>query len=173
LTDIKSNTQLLIAGHSLGGNLAGVLAPWVVANAPAFGGSSPVSSLPSSMQVITFAAPTAGNSAFATFLNNQKNYQPYFNYNDIVPHVWGTVEPLDANDIQNMYTAQGGPACPGWVWTQVSNKLQAIANNKIAYYQTFTNATFFTGKIQSGPDGNWMDEMSYQHNTAYAVQFGG
>lgn len=170
LKKLPANSQLLITGHSLGGNLASVFAPWVAANVTAFGGTSPVSQLPSSIQAITFAAPTAGNAALATFLNNQSNYQAYFNSNDVVPHVWGTAEPLNAYDIQNLYSSQGGPACPSYVWNMISNKLSAIKQNGYEYAQT--NGTFFKGPIQTGSGETWLDEMSYQHNTAYANQYG-
>jgi triacylglycerol lipase len=173
LDGLTTGSQLLISGHSLGGNAASAFAPWIAANVAAFGGSSrqPVESLtqlPTSIQGITFAPPTAGNSALANFLNSQPNYQAYFNHHDVVPHVWGTARPLSADDIQHMYFLQDGPKCPGEVAKIVAHKLAAISAAKIEYTQT--KGVFFKGAIQHQMD--WFAELGYQHNTAYDTEFG-
>lgn len=175
LNGLAAGSQMLISGHSLGGNAASAFAPWIAANVAAFGGSSsqpiePLTQLPTSIQGITFAPPTAGNSAIANFLNSQPNYQAYFNHYDVVPHVWGTARPLSADDIQHMYFLQDGPKCPDEVKTIVANKLAAIAAAKPAIEYTQTNGVFFKGTIQHQVD--WFDELGYQHNDAYDTEFG-
>jgi triacylglycerol lipase len=176
LNGLAAGSQLLISGHSLGGNLASAFAPWIAANFAAFGGTSvqpvmPVTQLPASIQVITFAAPTAGNGAFAAFLNSQLNYQAYFNTNDVVPHVWGVEGTLSAKNIQNMFSSPG-PTCPDAVKDLVAKILTEIKLNGLVYTQT--NGTYFTGAIRHEPEGDaaWMAELEYQHNHAYSAQYG-
>src|SRR4051812_22497511 len=66
LQALPSGVSLVVTGHSLGGNVASVLLPWIAANIPAFGpNTSPLTSLPTNLFAATFAAPTAGNLAFA------------------------------------------------------------------------------------------------------------
>jgi triacylglycerol lipase len=174
LTALESGSQLLVTGHSLGGNLASALAPWIAGTVPAFGGPHhPLAALPASIQGITFAAPTAGNAAFAAFLNAQSNYQANFNLNDVIPHVWAVTEPLNANDIQKMFV--GGPnPCPTKIWDKIQAKLTKIQGKGLNYTQT--KGQFFTFPIKQEPTTEsatvqWLSELAYQHNNAYASQF--
>ena len=69
-----------VIGHSLGGALATVLAPWLqsqLASAPMF-------------WPVTYAGPTAGNGVFADWLASDfaMTTNRYFNVNDIVPRGW-------------------------------------------------------------------------------------
>ncbi len=167
LKGLPAESQLLITGHSLGGNVASAMAPWLVGNIAAFfNGSGPDVHLPQNLLAITFAAPTAGNAAFANFLDSQSNYQAHFNINDVVPHVWGTRDPLNAWNIENMFRNGPNPA-PKEIWRIIKSKLETIESNGLNYTQT--KGVFFEGKIQGGLD--WMKEMSYQHNDAYDFHF--
>ena len=56
----NANVTTLVTGHSLGGCLATVVAPWISSLLPNYQGT---------IQPITFAAPTAGNSEFAAYYN--------------------------------------------------------------------------------------------------------
>jgi triacylglycerol lipase len=74
-------SSLAVTGHSLGGNLATVLAPWIYYTLQNAGTAMP------SMSVYTFAAPAAGNKSFANdydslFKSSSWRYQME---NDIVP----------------------------------------------------------------------------------------
>lgn len=87
-TDIASNTQcslmsflqwqtsnainLCVTGHSLGGCLAGTLALYLKEN-PTYWDNSGASNV----SCITFAAPTAGNAAFAAYSDSMFNGGPY------------------------------------------------------------------------------------------------
>ena len=53
-------------------------------------GQEPLSSLPASIQAVSFAPFAAGNQALANCLNNSANYTPCLNQNDAIPHVWAT-----------------------------------------------------------------------------------
>lgn len=69
-----------VIGHSLGGALATVLAPWLqqqLTSAPMF-------------WPVTYAGPTAGNAVFAQWLEDDyaMTTNRYFNTNDVVPHGW-------------------------------------------------------------------------------------
>src|SRR5262249_52455086 len=67
--------------HSLGGNLATVLAPWLSYQITAANKTPP-----SLFPVFTFAAPTAGNVQFATAFDNLfPNSWRYYNALDLIP----------------------------------------------------------------------------------------
>ena len=87
LTALPPGTPLLVTGHSLGGNLATVLAGWVSSQrGPAAGAPDP------NTIVYTFAAPAAGNTAFAgAFTTRFPNSWRYWNALDVVPHAWDTL----------------------------------------------------------------------------------
>jgi hypothetical protein len=77
---LTSGTSLTVTGHSLGGNLTTVLAPWLYYTLKSANKSVP-------MSVYTFAAPAAGNQAFANdydklFGGSSWRYQLQ---NDIIP----------------------------------------------------------------------------------------
>lgn len=72
--------QIIITGHSLGGNIANVYASYFVTSITQEGYTS------DNISLFTFAAPAAGNSDFATDLDNKiSNAWHYENANDIVP----------------------------------------------------------------------------------------
>lgn len=72
--------QVIITGHSLGGNIANVYASYFVTALARDGLTF------SNNFLFTFAAPAAGNSDFATDLDNKiSNAWHYENSNDIVP----------------------------------------------------------------------------------------
>jgi triacylglycerol lipase len=167
----SSSDYLLVTGHSLGGNVASVLTPWIASNVPAFGGDDKfpkkISSLPANLHSITFAAPTAGDTAFATFLNNNpSNYLANFNLNDVVPQVWAETGPLNINNVDNMW-ASPGPSAPGDVQKLIAGKQKQLQG--VTYTQT--NGTMFSFPIVAAPDDSWDWELSYQHNYAYCQQF--
>jgi hypothetical protein len=79
---IPSGASIGVVGHSLGGNLSTVFAPWLYYQITTVAKRSP----PSLFPVFTFAAPTAGNVQFATAFDNLfPNSWRYFNALDLVP----------------------------------------------------------------------------------------
>lgn len=74
----QSNAELLVTGHSLGGTLASMAALWLHDQLPRAGGPENVRIVPH-----VFAAPTAGNKAFAD------------RYDEVFPESFRYVNPID------------------------------------------------------------------------------
>ncbi len=93
-------TNLWVTGHSLGGCLASVMAPYLYETL-----CKPKKRPPSCILPVTFAAPTAGNGAFASWFDRLfPNGRRWWNSLDAIPHAWS----LDGIDwILNSF--QGGP----------------------------------------------------------------
>ena len=168
---LGADDNLFVTGHSLGGNITSVLTPWIAFNVPAFGGRMlPLTYLPRNLCAMTFAAPTAGNTAFATFLNNNPiSYQAFFNSNDVVPNAWAITGGLNLNRINNLYLPT---TIPGSVKTLLASKKLAMAQAGVAYAQT--NGVTFTFPLGIPPTGTsdpWIWQVGYQHNNAYCAQF--
>lgn len=78
---IGAGKQLLITGHSLGGNMANVYASYLVSQITTPG------YVDNNLSLFTFAAPAAGNAAFAQDLDNKlPDAYHYQNVNDIIPN---------------------------------------------------------------------------------------
>ena len=95
-----SGAEVFVAGHSLGGALTTVLAPWLVYRLSQSNAHNVV-------MPYSYAAPTAGNAAFASFYTGlfQNSYR-YYNVIDVVPKAWA-----DLLSIKSLYSSPG-PACP-------------------------------------------------------------
>jgi hypothetical protein len=173
-----STASVLITGHSLGGTVASMLAPWlasVMAQAPL------TNPLPSNLQAVTFAAFAAGNVEFADYLSNSPQYQPNINTNDIVPYVWATQGPYPVGNIFTTF-ASPGTAMPATLQAKLLKKAGTIPVG-FNYIQT-TEPSTFTGAIVAPPsfsdcnlsaekvqEAQWNWEVSVQHNYAYCVQY--
>jgi hypothetical protein len=172
-----SNNSVLITGHSLGGTITSVLAPWLASHI--LNQQSLVSPLPPQIQAVTFAAFAAGNQQFASYLNNSQQYQPHINTNDVVPHVWATSGPFNVNQIYSMFPSPG-PAMPHDLQHWLQRRVAKIPAG-FQYVQTNEPNTF-SGTIKAAPSFSqcpehkqstlqWTWELDLQHNYAYCVQY--
>ncbi|MBZ5520851.1 MAG: lipase family protein [Acidobacteriia bacterium] len=85
-----SRGELMVTGHGLGGTLATMAALWLHDQMPKGGGPGNVKILP-----ITFAAPTAGNQAFANrFDETFSDSVRYVNGNDPIPMAYAGIARL-------------------------------------------------------------------------------
>ena len=90
--------QVIVTGHSLGGTLSSVVAPWIYDQLPKAGNTGTVVVTP-----YTFAAPSAGNQAFVDYYDKLfPNSYRGVNTLDIAPMAW-----TELGSIQNMYPTPG------------------------------------------------------------------
>lgn len=90
------DASVVVTGHSLGGCLASVLAPYLHHRLPGV-----------RVAPVTFAAPTAGNAAFAAYFDGLFPGAPrYYNRLDLVPMAWAGLDAVGA-----LFPAPG-PRCP-------------------------------------------------------------
>jgi hypothetical protein len=177
--ELKGDSKLLITGHSLGGNLATVYASYLWQTFRKNKRSS------SNMNVITFAAPAAGNEAFR---------------NDFDKKFPGSIRVENENDIVPKFPCASKISALGKLYTDslsASVIMVGYNNLTVSLSKVFTllNAAMavleFTGGVsgyaQTNGDGkqiriplsgkntgndimNWLSEAGYQHSiTQYAV----
>lgn len=174
LLGLPENATLVVTGHSLGGNMASVLGPWVSANVPNFG-SDQKPEFPPNLGVVTFAAPTAGNDVFAQFLNRQETYEAHFNLNDVVSNVWAQSGELCLAHVDKLFPAPGPSPAPPLVKTLLAAIQSRMARHNTSYVQT--RGEFFTYPCATPPpntggaEKDWLWELNYQHNDAYNKMF--
>lgn len=95
-TTDEPEAAVVVTGHSLGGCLATVLAPYLRHRLPGV-----------RVAPVTFAAPTAGNAAFAAHFDALFPGAPrYYNRLDLVPMAWAGLDGIGA-----LFPAPG-PRCP-------------------------------------------------------------
>jgi len=179
----STKPSVLITGHSLGGTIASIMAPWLATFI--LRETSLMPPLPSNLQVVTFAAFAAGNSQFAGYLDQSPQYQANINLNDVVPQVWATNGLYQVNNVYGMYNSSQynppGPAIPTKFQSMLKAKMSEFEkkNPGFQYVQT-SNPKTFSGAIQPPPsfstcknpqDSQWEWEVAVQHNYAYCVQF--
>ncbi|MFP2925278.1 lipase family protein [Pyxidicoccus sp. 3LG] len=154
LQGLTGSPSILVTGHSLGGQMATVLAAWFQ------GTLSQASVLP-----ITFAAPTAGNPAFASSFDTVfggAGAMRYYNTLDVVPLLW-TASGLEA--IESMYA--GGPQC-GWLCKKaVSGTLEALQNAGLTYQQPSASTSLRGQLYSTGLVGKFESEVNDQHRALY------
>lgn len=178
----NDNTPILITGHSLGGNLATLYASYLWQNFKNNGHPG------NNINVITFAAPAAGNESFANDFDKKfPNSMRFENRNDIVPK-FPCISRISA--LQALYT--DAPAASkisvGYknATTSLSNvfillstslKILEFTNSNSVYKQTNGNGNLLnidlSGKNTSNDISSWLSEAGYQHGVArYAEKLG-
>jgi hypothetical protein len=144
----KSGTPLLVTGHSLGANLASVLAPWIVLN---------LGYPDDSVYPALFAPPTAGNKAFADHFNGMKHSYVLINDNDVVPRAWNRIL-----EIKKLYSP--APTMPLDLKLAVDLFEATLIGAGVHYEQT--RAYWFTAALESPPAASWGAEVGFQHSIA-------
>ena len=156
--------QLVVTGHSLGGCLTTVVAPWLQVSLGHQG-------IGNAIVPVTFAAPTAGNPGFATcFSSRFSGSLRYFNSLDIVPHAWGSLEA-----IKTIYDPDRLPT-PDIVDIAVDAEITMMELFGVTYAQPGQDCEL-TGQFvppPPRPPPSWSDEAYTQHHTTtYMKLLGG
>jgi hypothetical protein len=146
--------------------------PWTAAHVPAFGPNPiPLRGLPKNLAAVTFAAPSAGNQAFADFLNTYpENYSAHFNKNDVIPNVWAMSGPLQIPNIYSLFPSPGPNPAPDEVKAILIGKIGEMKRANVSYTQTNGEIFEFPPAIPAGGK-QWMLELDYQHNYAYCKRY--
>lgn len=158
----NGNPVLVVTGHSLGGCLVSVVAPWLKSALGAEGTAA-------NIVPVSYAGPTAGNEAFAECFDAAFPYGMRFhNSLDVVPHGWWNL-----TAVETIYDPCGLPipdiaylAILGW---------EAVMNRAgVSYVQPRTNNCPLTGSCLSPRPSSWFDELAHQHHTTtYMSLLGG
>ena len=154
----NDNPVLVVTGHSLGGCLTTVVAPWLQ-NALA---SPNLHIIPA-----TFAGPTAGNAAFASYYDSSFSHSlRVVNSLDIVPNCWATIH----ND-DDVYMPCGIKV-PDLIYAAVVGFTVVMKGTGVSYVQPSNGFVPLTGVCSGGT--NWYSEAGYQHHAAnYMALLGG
>ncbi|UAL09305.1 lipase family protein [Caulobacter segnis] len=151
LTDSATRPkELVITGHSLGGCLATVMAVWLADDFARNGVDTPI-------RLVTFAAPTAGNAAFADLVTQRfADSQQYYNTLDVVPNSWS-----DLPAVKTIYRPYGlhTPAAASLVIDLFAGALGAAG---MAYVQPPANRLALAGAHQGGL--GWYQQVGAQHH---------
>ena len=166
-------TRLLITGHSLGGNLSTVVASWIDEHFKKQNIVHP------DINVITFAAPAAGNAAFAENYNSRFPHSiRYENVNDIVPKfpVSDRISELgglfhagpDAGKIKVGYAILKVDLSTVFTGVGVTLRGISLRTGYYPYLQTNGNGTVIqvplSGKNNNQEASAWFAEAGYQHS---------
>lgn len=152
LQGLTGSPSVLVTGHSLGGQMATVLAAWFQS------ALTQASVLP-----LTFAAPTAGDPTFASQFDSVfSNARRYFNTLDVVPMLW-TVDGLTA--ILSMYA--GGPQCGLLCKAAVNSTLNTLQKNNLTYTQPSVSTSLPGQLYSTGLLGRFESEVNDQHRALY------
>jgi hypothetical protein len=159
----NDNPVLVVTGHSLGGCLTTVTAPWLSAAFAQDGVASPI--VPA-----TFAAPTAGNQAFADYYTSTFGYCPrYYNVMDIAPDAWSNLGRIYA------IFDQCGDSLPDSARVLLDIWSAGMDATGATYAQQGSmNAPLPGACDPNNPLADWFAEVGYQHGTGtYMALLGG
>ncbi len=172
---VGDGKQLLITGHSLGGNMANVYASFYVQTLINSGQSS------ANVSLCTFAAPAAGNADFATDLDQKiPAAWHYQNINDIVPNfpVFDGLVFVSALYLPKPLAAEITVDYQGHT-VNLNEAVLLLAGVFLlyGYQQPTNNYTIFTTNLNPQYTDNtpksWLAQGGYQHQIAnYANYLG-
>ena len=151
-----SGADIFVTGHSLGGALTAVLAPWLAYRLSQRNAHNAV-------MPYTYAAPTAGNTTFASFYTGLfKNSCRYYNVIDVVPKAWA-----DLSSVKSLYS-HPGPACPWELKGTIDLVLDWLKFNKVSYSQPNGAGESLPGVPARTRD--FFDEALNQHDHNYYLK---
>jgi triacylglycerol lipase len=178
-TAVKEENKIVLTGHSLGGKLASVYASYLNNKFKTAGKIKPA------INVISFAAPAAGNQSFADAFNKTfPNAVRIENKNDLVPKfpVSGRM-----SDLKNLFSSGPSAAAIDVGYKGFTIKLNtaigfiATAMNIIditnggAYAQIAGDGKLvsipLSGKNNTNNIESWLAEAKYQHGMAQYAKF--
>jgi len=152
----SSGADIFITGHSLGGALTTVLAPWLVDRLSQRNAKSAVCPY-------TYAAPTAGNAAFASFYTGLfTNSYRYYNAIDVVPKAWA-----ELSSIKSLF-APPGPSCPWELKGTIDLVSDWLSNIDVSYTQPNGGGGSLPGVPSSASD--FFAETLDQHDHNYYLK---
>jgi hypothetical protein len=151
-----SGADIFVTGHSLGGALTTVLAPWLAYRLSQINAKNAV--VP-----YTFAGPTTGNAAFANFYTElfSKSYR-YYNAIDVVPKAWA-----DLSSIKSLYSSPG-PDCPWELKDTIDLTLDWLNAIKVSYTQPNGAGESLPGV--PSPANDFFAEALDQHDHNYYLK---
>ena len=148
----NANVTILITGHSLGGCLATIVATWIRVLLPNFRGA---------IQPITFAAPTAGNSEFATYYDElfpaARRFQ---NSLDVIPLAYYDLGAIDSIYAGNMLDT------PDIVWLGVLGMEAALDIMEASYVRPSQGQHILPGTFFLNDATDWYAQALHQHHLA-------
>jgi len=151
-----SGADIFVTGHSLGGALTTVLAPWLVYQLSQ-------SNAKNAVMPYTYAAPTAGNETFASYYTGLfKSFYRYYNAMDVVPKAWA-----DLLSIKTLYPSPG-PACPWELKGTIDLITDWLSSIKVGYTQPNGAGESLPGV--PSPTSDFFDEALDQHDHNYYLK---
>ena len=148
----NANVTTLVTGHSLGGCLATVVAPWISSLLPNHKGT---------IQPITFAAPTAGNSDFASYYNTLfPQARRFQNSLDVIPLAYYNLAGIDSIYADNMLDT------PDMIWIGLLGMEAVLDLMGASYVQPSQGQQILPGAFFLNDPTDWYGQALHQHHLA-------
>lgn len=151
LSGLPAGAPVVVTGHSLGGQVATVVAVWLAGALPG-----------NTYLPITFAAPTAGDPAFAAAYDAAfPTAVRYYGELDVIPRLW-TAEGVAS--IKQLFPSPG-PRCDLVCHGVVDLGLELVRH--VTYQQPANGVELPSQLFRTGPLARFADELIDQHGSVY------